>query len=114
MEQLKEQIEQLTKDIQDLEECINNFELDPYDYEDSYCEMQNEQGMVEIGYLTFEPAEIVRELDPTAYRCGLIDYVDSIDVSDSPDYQDLEEELEDLQSELEDLEEQLAELEDEE
>lgn len=113
MEQLQRQIKELEQYIQDLQDEIDNFELDPYDYEDSYCEMLNEQGLVEIGDLTFEPAEIVKALNPTAYRRGLVYYLNSIDVSDSIEYQELKEELSDLGSELEDLEEKLSVLEDE-
>jgi AmiR/NasT family two-component response regulator len=46
-------------------------------------------------------------MDPTAYRCGLNDYVDGIDKSDIKEFQDLEEELADLQNELDELEEKL-------
>ena len=96
-------IEELKKDIADLKKQIDNFKLDPYDYEGDYCNMLDEQGYVRIGSLTFSPSEIVRELDETAYRCGLNDYIDSLDVKDDSDYQRLEEELEELEDELADL-----------
>lgn len=32
---------------------------------------------VKIGYLTFSPSRIVKELDPIAYRCGMSDWLDS-------------------------------------
>ena len=96
-------IEELKKDIADLKKQIDNFKLDPYDYEGDYCNMLDEQGYVDIGSLTFSPSEIVRELDETAYLCGLEEYIDSLDVEDDSDYQRLEEELEELEDELADL-----------
>ena len=103
MRLIMKRIEELKKDIADLKKQIDNFELDPYDYEGDYCNMLDEQGYVHIGSLTFSPSEIVRELDETAYQCGLDDYVDSLDVKDDSDYQKLEEELEELEDELADL-----------
>lgn len=44
---------------------------------DSYNEMLNTYGIVKIGILEFEPARIVEELDPTAYRVGFNDYCDA-------------------------------------
>ena len=59
----------------------------------------------------------MKNVDPTAYRCGLVDYVDSLDVEDSDEYKELQEEIdqlksdiEDLESEIEDLENQIADL----
>lgn len=108
MGQLQKQIEELKQDIQDLQDQIDNFELDPSDFEDEYDNMLDST-YPELFNMT--PSYILSELDPIAYSCGLNDYLDSIDVSDSPEYQELEEELSDLESELEDLE---MELEDEE
>jgi len=41
------------------------------------------------------------------YSCGFSDYVDSLDIEDSEEYQNLVTELEELQKELEELEEEL-------
>ena len=44
-----------------------------------YNEMINEtSGIIQIGYITFEPAQVLEECDTVAYRCGLNDYYDSI------------------------------------
>lgn len=48
--------------------------------EQQYQELLNEPGLVDVGGLTFEPARVIEELDPTAYRCGLIEYIDSLKV----------------------------------
>ena len=53
-------------------------EVDPEDFTDQYDEVLNESGEIVAGGITFDPAEILKEMDPTAYRCGLLDYVDSI------------------------------------
>ena len=57
-------------------------ELDPIDIEQRHREMLDEcYPEVKIGYLTFSPSQIVEECDPTAFRCGAVDYADSL-VSD--------------------------------
>ena len=105
----------MKKEIEELEEKINlkkmeldNFEIDPDDYTEQYDDFLNEEGTVRVAGLEFDPAQIVKELDPTAYRCGLVDYVDGIEKSDVKEYQELEEELEELENQLEEMEEQEA------
>jgi len=90
--------------IAEIEEELKYFEIDPEDYEEQYRESLNEFGEVQIGNMSFEPARVVEELDPIAYRCGLNDYVDGLDVEDDPKYQELVEELEGLKSDLENTE----------
>ena len=106
-----EKMDVLKEEFVKLQKALDSFELDVDSYEDQYCDMLNEEGAISVAGLTFDPAYIVRELDPTAYRCGLIDYVDGIDVSDDPKYKDLEEKIENLENEIDDLEAEIEELE---
>ena len=92
---------------------MENFEIDPDGYEDDYCDAIDEGGEVKIGSLTYSASYVLREVDPTAYRCGLNDYVDGIDKEETKAYKELEEELENLNDELESLESDLEEMEDE-
>ena len=95
-----------------LEEQQRSIELDPYDYEESYCEMLDEiDEWPAVGSITFQPSRVLRELDPTAYRCGLNDYVDSIDITETEQYEELEERLTELEGEIDLLEQELEELE---
>ena len=66
-------------------------------------------GEVEIGSLTFSRSQIVRELDPIAYRMMLTDYADSM-------IQDLQYDLDRLDPEVDadeiaDIQERIEELE---
>ena len=89
--------------------ALENFELDPDDFTDQYDEMLREcTGDIKIGSLTFDADQVLRECDPTAYRCGLVDYIDSIDKTDTEGYKAIEEEIEELENELSDLEEKEA------
>ncbi len=90
---------------------IDGFEIDPEEHEEEYKDALDEQGDVVIGSLHYSPSYVLREVDPTAYRCGLVDYVNGLDVSDDPAYRELEEELKSLEYELADLEGELEELE---
>ena len=46
---------------------------------DLYEEMLNEcYRRVEFGNRSYAPATVLREVDPTAFRCGFNDYVDSL------------------------------------
>ena len=47
--------------------------------EEMYENMIDEiSGDVRIGSLTYMASEVLREIDPTAYRCGFNDYLDSL------------------------------------
>lgn len=92
---------------------IDGFEIDPEEHEEEYKDALDEQGDVVIGSLHYSPSHVLQEVDPTAYHCGLLDYIDSLDVSDDPRYRELEEELEALENELADLESELEDLDDE-
>jgi DNA repair exonuclease SbcCD ATPase subunit len=107
MENLQAKIEEVKRQIKSKQSEIDNFEIDQDEFEDQYCEMLDYEGPVKVAGLTFDASAIIREMDPTAYRCGLNDYVDGIDKSDIKEYQELEEELEELENELSDLEEEL-------
>jgi hypothetical protein len=91
---------------------IDNFELDGDDYEESYKDALDSEGPVIIAGMKFDPSYALKELDPAAYRCGLNDYVDSLEKDDDPKYKELEEELETLTEELDALEAELEDLDD--
>lgn len=46
----------------------------------AYDDMINESGPVEIAGYEFDAATALNELDPIAYKCGWIDYMDSLEV----------------------------------
>jgi peptidoglycan hydrolase CwlO-like protein len=46
------------------------------DREAAFAELLDESGMVDVCALSFMPSQIWRELDETAFRCGVNDYAD--------------------------------------
>ena len=60
--------------------ALKEYDLDNSDDKAMYDEMLNEvSGEIKVGCLTFDASRIVEKLDPTAYRCGFDDYVDSLE-----------------------------------
>ncbi len=101
------QIETLKDNITELRKEIGNFEVDPDDYADAYENSINEShGEIQICGCTFDPAEILKEMDPTAYRCGLNDYVDAM--GDPSELTEMEERLDELNGELDELNDELC------
>lgn len=45
--------------------------------EESFDALLDEAGTVEIAGISFDRSRILREIDPTAYRCGLHDFIDA-------------------------------------
>lgn len=97
--------------------------LTPLDTEELYANMLDEvYPDCEIAGMTFQTSRALKELDPTAFRCGMVDYIDSLSLIEiQGDYyeQDAVETerdslVDDLESELSDLEDEISEYEDEE
>lgn len=120
IEVLENQLEDKKSELGDIEETLQDaiderdrFELDESEYEDVYIEMLDEQGDIYIGNISFSPSDILSKLDPIAYRVGLSDFVDSMDVTESPEYIELEEKVEALEEEKEALETAIEKMQDE-
>jgi len=64
-------------------------ELDPIDIEELYDRMLDECYDPFMG--SYNASMVLKEVDPTAYRCGMNDYADSI--SRDACYEEIEEEL---------------------
>lgn len=47
-----------------------------------YDQSWDENGLVKLGNLTFEPSQIVKQLDPVAYRVGFNDFCDGLTYND--------------------------------
>lgn len=110
IEQVKEQIIKKRDEISEKQKEINLYtvERDDDEYEDY---LNDSFGDVDICGMNFLAGSALRELDPTAFRIGLIDWLNSLDPSDEDEYKELECDLEDLEAELEDLESEESELE---
>jgi len=111
--ELEKAIEEKKKEIGEKVKELDNFELDPENYRDEFDEILDSEGDIIIGSLHYSPSAVLKTIDPTAYNCGLLDYVNSIPKENTKEYLSLEVELAELEYELEELEEELADLEDE-
>ena len=118
VEMKEHEIRKMQSQIADKEKQQSQIELDPDDFADQFDDsLDNSIPEIEIGCLTYSPSHVLKNVDPTAYRCSLNDFVDSLDVEESDEYKALQEEIdqlksdiEDLESEIEDLENQIADL----
>jgi len=108
----QERLNNLADTLSELETQLKWFEIDESKHEDNYRNMLDKISTVQIGSLEYCASTVLEKVDPIAYRCGLSDYVDSIDVSEDEDYQALEQEIEELQGEIDDLQEEIDEEED--
>ena len=105
-EDKQKRIEEIKKEIKTLENTDINELIE--DMEDRYSDMLDECfPEVKIGYCSFNPSRIMRELDPTAFRCGVNDYADSLasDIQNLSEWEDIESQIYELNEELEELEE---------
>ena len=113
VEMKEHEIRKLQDQIKDKESQQNSIELDPDNYEDQFDESLDDSiPEIEIGCLTYSPSHVLKNVDPTAYRCGLNDFADSVfDASETDEYKALQEEIDQLQSDIEDLESEIEDLE---
>ena len=119
IQEIKQKIEQINEQIKTLENVIKEhqhnmdcFELDPDDFTDDYDDMLDEVHGDFLGYLA---SHILKEVDPTAYRCGLFDYVDGLyqeyEKMKDDDYSEWAEQQEEAEFKLIDLGDEISELE---
>ena len=106
--QIEAKIAELTAQAKALQAQIDGFELDPDDYAEQYDEMLDE---VEGEFMGMDASYILKQMDPTAYRCGLLDYLDSLDQDeekmDNDECLELFNQLEEIESEIEELEDEM-------
>lgn len=57
-------------------------ECSTVDIEESFVETLDSEGEVNVCGLTLMPSQIWKECDPTAFRCGVADHSDSMDVTE--------------------------------
>ena len=114
VEMKEQEIRKMQALIADKEKQQSQIELDPDNYEDQFDDMLNDSiPEIEIGCLTYSPSHVLKNVDPTAYRCSLNDFVDSLDVEDSDEYKELQEEIDQLKYDIEELESEIEDLESE-
>ena len=100
-------------------------ELAAVDCEELFDQCLDDGDPVKIGSLEYTPSQVLKQIDPIAYRCGVNDYVDSLGLkeisgnnyeSDKVDkiceelVEELENEISSLQSKLDEKKEELEEL----
>lgn len=110
---INQQIEMIESKINVIKAEIDTkqSEIDSFEYEISendFNEFLDEiEEPVNICGMEFYPSDILKNCDPTAYRCAKSDYESSYDLDDVEEYADLKDELEALEAELEGLESEL-------
>lgn len=114
IQQIEAKIAELAQQAKALQDQIDSFELDPDDYTEQYDEMLDD---VNGEFMGMNASYILKGMDPVAYRCGLLDYLDSLDQDEEKMNNDecleLFNQLEEIESEIEELEDELAELDNE-
>lgn len=86
---------------------IDQYELDPDDYEEDFDSFLDCEGQITVAGYDYYPSVILKSTDPAAYRQELLNYVDGIDKEDDLKYIELVNELEEAENELAELEEAL-------
>lgn len=113
IEELEDVVSDLQSDLQaarntlsNAEAALENYEPDPddSDTEEAYEQMLDE---VHGDFLGMSASRILKECDPTSYRVGMSDWLDSCDKENFQGYKDLEEARDTAQEEVDDLERQL-------
>lgn len=96
-----------------LNQITNN--LTPLDTEELYANMLDDcYGEVEIAGMTFQTSRALKELDPTAFRCGEVDYIDSLSLVEiGGDYYEQDAVEQEREGLIEELESEISDLEDE-
>ena len=116
VEQLNAKKQDRALNLADLEvkkQEMDDYEIDPDSLEESYKDFLNEMKEMPNGW---DYSDVLEQMDPIMYRCGLNDYADSFDKEEQGDYKELLEEYEEfdnindqLNDEIFDLEQEIEE-----
>lgn len=101
---LEQELMELKEELIEVEKEIEEFEIEPDDFVEEYEEALNDEGPVRVAGLEYMPAYVLKEVDYTAYLCGLNDFVGGIDKEDVSEYQRLAELRDDLIVRIEEIE----------
>ena len=103
---MSEKIEELREELRRLEIERDNFDVSVYASDENYADWIDEiEGEVIICGMSYCASNILREVDPIAYRCIFSDYCDGLEKEDFEEYEDILEKIEEIEGEIEDLEE---------
>ena len=98
-------LETKQNELENLQTQLDDVEVDEDSKYNEYVEMLDCDGEIDVaGYMMY-PSTILKECDPTAFRVGLSDYADSLDVEDTEEYKDIAEQIDNLESVIMDTEE---------
>ena len=91
-------IQEIQNRVFELNQAIDQFDVSNHFTEDDYAAYMDEVSeQVEVAGMMFNQSDILKALDYTAFRCGYLDYIDTIDLDSIPAYAELIEELEGLE-----------------
>ena len=107
LQDLNIELDRLTKEQLNLD--ISDTSVADYDQYDMMLDECHDE--VDVCGYKYAPSQALKQLDPTAYRCGFLDYLDGLDIEESDEWKELEEQIEDIRSQIEQLENELEELE---
>lgn len=57
---------------------MKNTRISERELHEMFDNILDESGPVKIGVLEYSPSDVLRSVDPTAYRCGVADFADSL------------------------------------
>jgi len=96
--------QELQEELQLLRDELEDFEIDPDDYEGQYRDMLDGcYGVLNVCGYKYGASSVLARMDPTAYRCGLNDYVDGLEKEEDPKYKEIREKMESLENEIDSL-----------
>ena len=111
-EEAEKRLNAVKESLNALDTKLAGVSLDDYDFSEQYDESLDSDGTVTVCGFEYDPSRILKELDPDAYRCGLIDYVDAChSVEETEEYKEIQEEIEEQETEVECIEEDIWQLE---
>ena len=124
MEKLENELSKFYSELTKLEIELNDLakEIEDFDIEEAIGredlksivdDFLDDEYPVIIAGMEYSASQVLKKIDPIAYRAIYDDYVDGLDKEDITQYQNMEEEHQHLSNEIESIQEQIDELENE-
>ena len=96
-----EKLEMLKMELVNKQSELESFDRLEHVTEEMYDDMLDD---CHGNFMGYSASEILKAIDPIAYRCGMSDYADSLEDDDFPEYVELCDAISEIEIDIADLE----------
>lgn len=109
--EIETEISSEERKLEEIQEEIDSFDKSDYVSENDFLDFLNvAYGEVDVCGMKYDAGYALKELDPIAFQCSYNDYIDSINLDEFQEYNELLESKESIESDIYSLQAEIEEI----